>query len=127
MLALGVERAKPSAARDALQAQLNEHGIPLQLLVGADVHLVPGLLQGLRDGIVPTLNGTRYVLLEPSHHVAPPRFAERVRGMQPRSRQSGLSWKPYSAMRDVKSLHRYKAGISSTIRSIRSSRSPGGN
>ena len=66
------------AARDALQQALDEHGIALQLTTGADVHLVPGLLEGLRTGIVPTLHGTRYVLLEPSHHVAPPRFAESV-------------------------------------------------
>ena len=67
-----------AAARDALQQSLDEHGIPLQLTTGADVHLVPGLLEGLRAGVVPTLHGTRYLLLEPSHHVAPPRFAESV-------------------------------------------------
>jgi protein-tyrosine phosphatase len=67
-----------TAARDALQQSLDEHGIPLKLTTGADVHLVPGLLEGLRAGVVPTLHGTRYVLLEPSHHVAPPRFAESV-------------------------------------------------
>jgi protein-tyrosine phosphatase len=67
-----------AAARDALQASLDEHAIPLKLTTGADVHLVPGLLDGLRGGTVPTLHNTRYVLLEPSHHVAPPRFAESV-------------------------------------------------
>jgi protein-tyrosine phosphatase len=67
-----------AAARDALQASLDEHGIALKLTTGADVHLVPGLLDGLRGGTVPTLHNTRYVLLEPSHHVAPPRFAESV-------------------------------------------------
>jgi len=67
-----------SAARDALQAALDQHGIALQLTTGADVHLVPGLLEGLRSGRVPSLNATRYVLLEPSHHSAPPRFAESV-------------------------------------------------
>lgn len=66
------------AARDALQRQFDEAGIPLKLTIGADVHLVPGLLQGLRDGIVPTLHETRYLLLEPSHHVAPPHFEESV-------------------------------------------------
>jgi protein-tyrosine phosphatase len=66
------------AARDALQAALDTHGIALQLTTGADVHLVPGLVEGLRSGVVPSLHGTRYVLLEPSHHVAPPRFAESV-------------------------------------------------
>ena len=60
--------------RDALQAELDHAGIPLQLVVGADVHLVPGLLEGLRTGRVPTLNGSRYLLLEPSHTTPPPRF-----------------------------------------------------
>lgn len=67
-----------TAARDALQAALDENGIPLRLTIGADVHLVPGLLQGLRAGTVPSLHGTRYLLLEPAHHVAPPHFAESV-------------------------------------------------
>lgn len=67
-----------TAARDVLQAALDQQGIELRLTTGADVHLVPGLLQGLRSGVVPTLNGTRYVLLEPSHHTAPPRFAHLV-------------------------------------------------
>jgi protein-tyrosine phosphatase len=67
-----------TAARDALQRALDEQGIPLQLTTGADVHLVPGLLEGLRAGTVPCLHNTRYLLLEPPHHVAPPRFAESV-------------------------------------------------
>lgn len=71
--ALGIK-----AARDALQAELSAQDIPLRLVTGADVHLVPGLLEGVRAGQVPTLNGTRYLLLEPSHHVAPPRFEETV-------------------------------------------------
>jgi protein-tyrosine phosphatase len=66
------------AARDALQAVLQDHGIDLQLTTGADVHLVPGLVEGLRAGTIPSLHNTRYVLLEPPHHVAPPRFAESV-------------------------------------------------
>jgi protein-tyrosine phosphatase len=67
-----------TAARDALQLALDENGIPLKLTTGADVHLVPGLLERLREGTVPCLHNTRYLLLEPSHHVAPPRFAESV-------------------------------------------------
>jgi protein-tyrosine phosphatase len=66
------------AAREALQRSLDEAGIPLKLTIGADVHLVPGLLQALRDGIVPCLHQTRYLLLEPSHHVAPPHFQDSV-------------------------------------------------
>lgn len=72
------DKAGITAARDALQSSLDEHGIALKLTTGADVHLVPGLLEGLRAGKVPSLHNTRYVLLEPSHHVAPPRFAESV-------------------------------------------------
>lgn len=67
-----------SQARNALQAELNAQNIALSLVIGADVHLVPGLLTGLRAGHVPTLNGSRYLLLEPSHHVAPPRLAESI-------------------------------------------------
>ncbi|QHE88552.1 tyrosine-protein phosphatase [Hydrogenophaga sp. BPS33] len=69
----GIERA-----RDALQAQLDEHGIALKLVVGADVHLVPGLVEGLRSGRVPTLNRSRYFLLEPSHTTPPPRLEASV-------------------------------------------------
>jgi len=64
--------------RDALQAELDRAGIPLKLVVGADVHLVPGLLDGLRSGRIPTLHRTRYLLLEPSHTTPPPRFEDSV-------------------------------------------------
>jgi protein-tyrosine phosphatase len=67
-----------TAARDRLQREFDERGIPLKLTIGADVHLVPGLVDGLRAGTVPTLHGTRYLLLEPSHHVAPPHFQDSV-------------------------------------------------
>nr|WP_246505712.1 CpsB/CapC family capsule biosynthesis tyrosine phosphatase [Coralloluteibacterium stylophorae] len=58
----------------ALQRALEQARIPLRLVVGGDVHLVPGLVEGLRRGVVPTLAGSRYFLLEPPHHLAPPRF-----------------------------------------------------
>lgn len=64
--------------RDALQAVLDAKGLTLKLVTGADVHLVPGLLDGLRAGRVPTLAGSRYVLLEPSHNIVPPRFLDSV-------------------------------------------------
>lgn len=66
------------AARDKLQSALDVFRIPLQLVVGADAHLVPELLEGLQSGRVPTLHGSRYFLLEPSHHVAPPQFEHSV-------------------------------------------------
>jgi protein-tyrosine phosphatase len=59
-----------------LQQRLHDEGIPLTLTTGADTHLAPGLVEGIREGRIPTLNNTRYLLLEPPHHVAPPRFEE---------------------------------------------------
>ncbi len=61
-----------------LQTVLDDKGINLRLNYGADVHLVPEVFEGLRSGRVPTLGGSRYLLLEPSHHVRPPRFRESV-------------------------------------------------
>ena len=62
----------------ALQIHLDEAGIALRLTSGADAHLTPELFGRIRDGTAPTLHGGRYFLLEPSHHVAPPRFEESV-------------------------------------------------
>jgi protein-tyrosine phosphatase len=62
----------------AFQAALDQAGIALKLVLGADVHMVPEVLEGLQSGRIPTLNGSRYFLLEPSHHVAPPRFEDTV-------------------------------------------------
>jgi len=70
-----------SAIRQAvmeLQTQLAEADIPLQLTHGADTHLTLDLVALLRDGRVPSLHDSRYFLLEPPHHVAPPRLAETV-------------------------------------------------
>ena len=66
------------AQRDKLQKALDVYHIPLKLVVGADAHLVPELLDGLQSGRVPTLNDSRYFLLEPSHHVPPPHFEASV-------------------------------------------------
>lgn len=66
------------AATRCLAQALREHDIGLSLVCGADTHLVPDLLSRLRDGHVPTLNDSRYFLLEPPHHVAPPRFEAAV-------------------------------------------------
>lgn len=59
-----------------LSAALENAQIPLMLVAGADAHLDPALLQGLKDERVPTLGSSRYFLLEPPHQVAPPRFAD---------------------------------------------------
>jgi protein-tyrosine phosphatase len=62
----------------ALQGKLDDAGIALKLTSGADAHLTPELLGRVKDGTAPTLHGGRYFLLEPSHHVVPPRFEESV-------------------------------------------------
>ncbi len=66
------------AAIAAFREVLAEEGIALELMVGADTHLTPDLLDGIRARRIPTLNDTRYLLFEPPHHVAPPRLEESV-------------------------------------------------
>ena len=59
---------------EALRARLREAGIALELTYGADIQLVPEMLQGLGSGRMPTLNGGRYFLFEPPHHTVPVGF-----------------------------------------------------
>jgi protein-tyrosine phosphatase len=59
-----------------LQRVLLEQGIPLHLVTGADNHVVPEFLAELRSGKLLSLADTRYILVEPPHHVAPPRLEE---------------------------------------------------
>ncbi|MBU8978199.1 hypothetical protein JI752_018785 [Lysobacter sp. MMG2] len=66
------------AAIRAFQCELDQRGIALRLVEGADVHLAPDLIEGIQAGRIPTIAGSRYLLLEPPHHVAPPRFEETV-------------------------------------------------
>jgi protein-tyrosine phosphatase len=64
------------AAIAGLQVELDARGIALKLVEGADVHLDPDLVADIRAGRIPTIAGSRYLLLEPPHHVAPPRFED---------------------------------------------------
>jgi protein-tyrosine phosphatase len=57
-----------------LQRHLDEHGIPLRLVTGADAHVTPHMVSALHSGAILSLADTRYVLVEPPHHVAPPRL-----------------------------------------------------
>lgn len=59
-----------------LQAALVAEGIDLTLYPGADNHMVPDFVSGLREGRLLTLADSRYVLVEPPHHVAPPRLED---------------------------------------------------
>ena len=65
-----------ASADQHLQDALGQEGIPLRLVAGADVHMVPDLIAGLRAGLrsgrIPSIAGSRYVLVEPPHHTAPP-------------------------------------------------------
>jgi protein-tyrosine phosphatase len=57
-----------------MQARLDDAGIPLRLLTGADNHMVPEFIIRLREGCLLTLADSPYVLVEPPHHVAPARL-----------------------------------------------------
>jgi protein-tyrosine phosphatase len=66
------------AAVERLQQAIDGEGIALRLVAGADVHLDTDLAGAVRAGRVPTIAGSRYLLLEPPHHVAPPGFEQQV-------------------------------------------------
>jgi protein-tyrosine phosphatase len=59
-----------------LELILGEHGIPLCLVPGADNHVVPDFVSGLRSGHLLSLADSRYVLVEPPHRLPPPRLEE---------------------------------------------------
>ena len=58
------------------QRKLDEFDILLQLTFGADNHIGPNFVSKLRSGQLLALGGTRYILVEPPHHVAPIRLEE---------------------------------------------------
>lgn len=62
------------AAVDDLRVRLAEADIPLTIVTGADVHIEPDIVEALQDGRSLTIADTRYMLIEPPHHVRPPRF-----------------------------------------------------
>lgn len=63
-------------AVERLSQILEDEGIPLSLIVGSDAHMAPDMIGGLQSGRIPTLNESRYLLLEPPQHVAPPHLRE---------------------------------------------------
>jgi protein-tyrosine phosphatase len=69
-----------AAAR--LAESIAEAAIPISLVTGADVHIAPDLGAQLGDGRALTLNDSRYLLLEPPHHVLPPRLEDLIFGLQ---------------------------------------------
>ncbi len=69
-----------SAVSD-LQLRLDDAGVPLQVVTGADNHITPEFVGGLQSGHLLSLADTRYVLVEPPHHVAPARLEELFFGL----------------------------------------------
>jgi protein-tyrosine phosphatase len=63
-------------ATQQLQAILVQEGIPLQLATGADAHMAPDFIAGLRSGHLLSIANSRYVLVEPPHHTAPPQLED---------------------------------------------------
>lgn len=51
-------------------------GLEIVLVTGADAHVRPDFVDCLKQGKILTLHGSRYVLVEPPHHVLPPRLDE---------------------------------------------------
>jgi protein-tyrosine phosphatase len=70
------------AAVAQLQETISDVGIPITLVTGADVHVTPNLSVQLREGKALTLNDSRYFLLEPPHHLLPPRLEDLIFGLQ---------------------------------------------
>jgi protein-tyrosine phosphatase len=64
-----------------LQQQLDRQGIPLRLVTGADNHINPNFVAELDSGHLLSLADSRYVLVEPPHHIAPPRLEDLFFGL----------------------------------------------
>ncbi len=62
------------AAVADLQTRIDAEAIPLRLHTGADNHVTPDFVFGIQSGNLLTLADSRYVLVEPPHHVAPPQL-----------------------------------------------------
>src|SRR5262249_52568324 len=59
-----------------LQQRINEKRIPLRLGTGANTHAPLDFVDQLKRGDLLPPADSRYVLVEPPHHVAPPRLRE---------------------------------------------------
>ena len=58
------------------QNTLDESGIQLRLTVGSDNHIGDDFVSNMCNGHLLALGDTRYILVEPPHHVAPVRLEE---------------------------------------------------
>ncbi|PCI05318.1 MAG: capsular biosynthesis protein [Hyphomicrobiales bacterium] len=60
----------------SLQQRLVTEGIDLKLVLGGDIHINQDIIEKLQNKTIPSLNGSRYFLFEPSHNVMPPHLIE---------------------------------------------------
>jgi protein-tyrosine phosphatase len=67
---------KIAAAPNRFRAALKAAGIALGLAFGADAHMALHFTKKLKAREIPTLADSRYVLVEPPHHVAPIRLEQ---------------------------------------------------
>jgi protein-tyrosine phosphatase len=63
-------------AIEQLRAALRESDLKLELVCGADAHITPDFVSKLKKGEILSLADSRYVLVEPPHHVAPVRLEQ---------------------------------------------------
>lgn len=68
----------------ALQRHLEAEGLPLRVVLGAEVALIAALPQQIDAGVVPALNGSRYLLLELPFDEAPVPIEELIFQVQVR-------------------------------------------
>lgn len=62
----------------SFKEELKKADIPLEITYGADIQVVPELVQSLADGTLPRLHNSRYFLFEPPHHVSLPRMPDLI-------------------------------------------------
>lgn len=72
------DREKITNAVRLLRVELKKENIPLALITGADIHIAPDMVTKISEKLVPTLNNSRYFLLEPPHHIVPPRLEDLI-------------------------------------------------
>ncbi|TNF98647.1 MAG: capsular biosynthesis protein [Gammaproteobacteria bacterium] len=66
------------SALETFSSELDRAAISLELSIGADIQIIPELLGSLQNGAMPTINGSRYFLLEPPHHIPSPHIEQMV-------------------------------------------------
>jgi len=69
-------RSDVLSAVTEFRSALLQNDIDLTVYEGGDIHVTTHMVEKLSSGQLPTLNGTRYFLFEPPHHVVPPKLAD---------------------------------------------------